>query len=98
MPEDVQMKIIFWNLSRFYITQLPVDNSSTEFDFRKVNKIIEKNRNATPFISSIIDRLRNDWYIKYNDINCSVWSIPFVNPLEKWHLFWSLVVNSINLN
>lgn len=45
-------------------------------DFREVNKVTKKDAYPLPFVSSILDRLRNGKYLTSLDVKSAFWQVP----------------------
>lgn len=56
-------------------------------DFRQVNKYTKKDAYPLPYISTILDRLRNTRYISSIDIKSAFWQVPLSGSSKEYTAF-----------
>lgn len=56
-------------------------------DFRKVNKVTERDAYPLPYVSSILDRLRDAQFITSLDIKTAYWQIPMEETSKQYTAF-----------
>lgn len=71
------------------ILMVPKKDGSWRFciDFRKVNAVTQRDAYPLPYISSILDRLKNAKYISSLDIKSGYWNIPLSEESKKFTAF-----------
>lgn len=71
------------------ILMVPKKDGTSRFcvDFRKVNAVTQRDAYPLPYISNILDRLKNAKYISSLDIKSAYWNIPLTEDSKKFTAF-----------
>lgn len=71
------------------ILLVPKPNNKWRFcvDYRSLNKVTKKDAYPLPYISSILDKLRNAQYITTLDIKSAYWQVPLSTDSKEYTAF-----------
>ena len=71
------------------ILLVPKKDGSYRFcvDYRRLNKVTKRDAYPLPFISSILDRLRNARYLSSLDIKSAYWQVPVAEASREYTAF-----------
>lgn len=84
--ETIEPSTSAWSLP---VLLVPKKDGSYRFciDFRKLNKVTKKDAYPLPFISSMLDKLRDTRYLSSLDIKSAYWQVPVASKSREYTAF-----------